>query len=210
MTNYFFESNYISNSNITGFGTFSNFIFRNNFFNNGGLSNFNSSSGFLLDHNLFYSSSVGSRVFSGCKFFTLTNNIFYTTSAGLDASDISFSTFSNNITFQATNNTPWAVADNVNSGGSNIANVDPKIVANAALSSPNPNPILDYSVGAGPAKTAGTDGKDIGLMFDAIGSLNWANARAPRLPFIFSMNITNPTNAPGVSLNVEVTAKKQN
>ena len=73
------------------------------------------------------------------------------------------------------------------------------------------NPLLSYTIAAGsPAKAAGSDGMDIGLRFDATGMLNWNNSRAPRIPYIYSLNIPNPTISAGTNLNVEVTAKKNN
>jgi len=209
-TNFLIESNFFNGGGILGTtgANYSNFIIRNNFFRNAGpaIQGFFNSANILVDHNLF---TTDVNAFGACRFFTVTNNIFYKTNGGGGLTQIALSTYTNNIAFNGANNTPWLDGNNVNGGG-NIGATDPKIVANTALNANTDNPSLDFSVGAGPAKNAGSDGRDIGLLFDTTSSLNWANAGAPRLPFIFSMNIVNPTIAPGANINVEVTAKKQN
>ena len=50
--------------------------------------------------------------------------------------------------------------------------------------------------------------RDMGLLYDPTGSLNWTISRNSRLPFIFSMNIVNPTIPQGGTLNVQVEARK--
>jgi hypothetical protein len=84
------------------------------------------------------------------------------------------------------------------------------MVDQTAVNSGTGNPLLNFTIAAGPANNSGSDGKDMGLLFDASGSLNWANSRNSRLPRIFSMNITNPTIPVGGSLNVQVEARKSN
>jgi hypothetical protein len=125
------------------------------------------------------------------------------------ASNNSSSTFNNNITFNAVNNTPWASNSNVDGGG-NVANQDPQMVDQTAVNAGADNALLDFTIAAGPANNSGSDGKDMGLLYDAVGSLNWATSRTSRLPFIFSMNITNPTIPAGGTLNVAVEARRNN
>jgi hypothetical protein len=72
------------------------------------------------------------------------------------------------------------------------------------------SPLLNFTIASGPANNTGSDGKDMGLLFDATGSLNWTNSRNSRLPRIFSMNITTPTVTPGGNLSVTVEARKSN
>ncbi len=222
--NYIIEGNYFTGS-VVGFGftankSYSNFLFQNNVFrignfNNGVTSGLNNASNFIFDHNLFYTNqpgTSGSTVFrnAASKFLTITNNVFVNMDV---ASDLSQSTFNNNITFYRSDvvvpEAPWLVNDNIDGGG-NHHNVNPQLTAQDEVNEGADNPLLDFSIAAGPANDSGTDGKDLGLLFDETGSLNWLNARAARLPFIFSMNITNPTIGPGEELHVEVTAKKQN
>ncbi|MFZ4058436.1 MAG: hypothetical protein ACOYKE_09860 [Ferruginibacter sp.] len=215
-TGYLFEGNFFENAQVGGTSntTYTNFIFQNNWFLEtgcclgGNLSGFNNTTNVLFNHNLWSGSGSGSRTVTdnAARFLIFTNNIFVRRNA---ASNISSSTFSNNLTYTTTNNTPWASNSNVD-GGNNIADTDPQMVASANVLAGNANALLDFSIAAGPANNAGTDGKDLGLLYDATGSLNWANSRSSRLPLIFSMNITNPTISSGGTLNVTVEARKSN
>ncbi len=211
--------------NFSASVTYQNFLFQNNvfFFSTcclsfqiNGLTN---SVNVRFDHNLFYSSnnSGGGTValfVTNCRFLTLSNNIFNQVNVG---SNLSFSTFNNNITNNITlnsanatvNGTPWAVNSNVDGGG-NVANQNPQMVDQTTINGNNSNPLLNFTIASGPANNAGSDGKDMGLLFDATGSLNWINSRNSRLPRIFSMNITTPTVTPGGNLSVTVDARKSN
>jgi hypothetical protein len=130
---------------------------------------------------------------------------------------VELSSFTNNITNNTTLQngtaaaaaTPWTVNSNID-GGNNISNTNPQMTAQAGVDAGNASPLQDFSIASGPANNAGTDGKDLGLLFDNVGSLNWANSRNSRLPRIVSMNITNPTIAAGATLNVAVNAKTSN
>jgi hypothetical protein len=172
-----------------------------------------------FDHNLFFSSnnSGGGTVAlfsSNCRFLTLTNNIFNQVNGGLN---LSFSTFNNNITNNITlnaanaisNATPWAVNSNVDGGG-NVSNQSPLMTDQTSINTGNGNPLLNFTITSGPANSSGSDSKDMGLLFDSTGSLNWTNSRNSRLPRIFAMNITTPTVTPGGTLSVTVDARKSN
>jgi len=222
-SNYIVENCYFTGS-VAGFGfnaqaSYSNLLFHNNTFridnsNNGCFTGLANSSAVLLDHNLFYTNAAGANgspifVNTVTRFLTLTNNVFVNMNVG---NSLEKSTFNNNITFYsgiAPNPAPWTIGENIDGGG-NVNATDPKLTAQVEINKGTDNPLLDFTVAAGPANNSGSDGKDMGLLFDATGSLNWASARGARLPYIFSMNITNPTVAPGGNLNVEVTAKKNN
>ncbi|MES2775405.1 MAG: hypothetical protein V4722_14620 [Bacteroidota bacterium] len=213
---YLFEGNIFDNSSAdaTPGSTYQNFLFQNNYFyesaccRDGNINSFNNSVNVLFNHNLWFGPASGTRnVNSGTsRFLSFTNNIFVRRNP---ATSVSSSTFNNNITFNAGENAPWNVNGNINSGG-NVENQDPQMAAQAAVNAGTNNAIADYSIAAGPANNSATDGKDMGLLFDATGSLNWVNSRTSRLPFIFSMNITNPTVAPNASLQVVVEARKSN
>jgi hypothetical protein len=216
VSGYLFEGNYFENANVqtnTSY-TMENFIFQNNLFYENGccigsnILGFTNSVNILFDHNLFYGPGSGTRtVFAGnTRFITLSNNIFVRRNA---STDLSHSTFNNNITFNAGNDAPWSVNNNVDGGG-NIAGQDPGMADQASVNSGVNNPLLNFTIAAGPANNAGTDGKDLGLLFDAAGSLNWSNSRGSRIPFIFSMNITTPTVAPGGNVSVTVEARRNN
>ncbi|MBL7872954.1 MAG: hypothetical protein JNM78_15160 [Cyclobacteriaceae bacterium] len=211
--------------NFSGGATYQNFLFQNNMFffsaccisfQINGLTN---SVNVRFDHNLFYSSNNNgggtiSLFVTNCRFLTFSNNIFNQVNAGLN---VSLSTFNNNITnnislnsANATSNaTPWLVNSNVDGGG-NVANQSPLMVDQTAINGNNNSPLLNFTIATGPANNSGSDGKDMGLLFDATGSLNWGNSRNSRLPRIFSMNITTPTVTPGGNLSVTVDARKSN
>ncbi len=213
---YLFEGNFFANAQVqaTTGSTYQNFLFQNNIFYetgccvDGNINGFHNSINVLFNHNLWYGPSSGSRQVAGNsnRFLSFTNNVFVRRNA---ASNISLSTFNNNVTYNAGTNAPWSFNSNVNSGG-NIENQDPQMVDQAGVDAGTNNGLMNFTIAAGPANNAGSDGKDIGLLYDPVGSLNWANSRASRLPFIFSMNITNPTIAAGGTLTVNVEARKNN
>ena len=213
---YLFEGNVFENAQVIGSSssTFQNFIFQNNLFYESGccigsnIHTFVNSVNVLFNHNLWYgpASTPRDAFNSNCRFLTITNNIFIRRNA---ANQNSFSTFNNNITLNAGNNTPWAANSNVDAGG-NIANQSPQMADQTSVDGGTFNPLLDFTIAAGPANNSASDLKDIGLLFDATGSLNWTISRISRLPYIFSMNITNPTIATGGTLNVQVEARKNN
>lgn len=217
---YLFEGNVFDNAQVTGTtnSTYQNFLFQNNYFYESGccvggnVSSFQNAINVRFDHNLWFGPASGNRdCFTGnCRFFTITNNIFVRRDA---ATQNSQSTFNNNITFYPSGSTPpsdpWSLNGNVNGGG-NVSNQDPQMASQSSVNSGTDNALLDFTIAAGPANNSAADGKDMGLTFDAIGSLNWATSRNSRLPFIFSMNITNPTIPQGGTLNVQVEARKNN
>ena len=215
---YLFEGNIFEGNsfvNASTSSTYQNFIFQNNYFYSTfqpNIWNFVNSVNVLFNHNLWFGpgSGVIDCFSGGCRFLTLTNNIFVRRNA---ATNNSSSSFSNNITFYPAGSTPpsdpWTLNGNVNGGG-NVSNQDPQMVAQTSVNAGTNDPILDFTIAAGPANNTGGDGKDMGLLFDATGSGNWTTSRTSRLPFIFSMNITNPTISQGGTLNVQVEARKNN
>ena len=213
---YLFEGNLFDNAQIsaTTASTYQNFLFQNNYFYESGCCIGGNANGFfnsinvLFNHNLWFGPASGTRdAFAGnCRFLSITNNIFVRRQA---ANQNSSSTFNNNITFNAGNNTPWASNGNVDGGG-NVSNLDPQMVDQTAVNAGTNNALNDFTIAAGPANNSGSDGKDMGLLYDATGSLNWTISRNTRLPFIFSMNIVNPTIPQGGTLNVQVEARKNN
>lgn len=204
--------------------TYQSFIFQNNIFFHQiccvsnmiiGLTN---SVNVIFDHNLFTSTNASAGtsavMFSTSRFISFTNNIFNQSNVGIG---VSFSTFTNNITNNislnsanaVSNATPWAVNNNVDGLG-NVSNQSPAMASQTAVNNGSNDALLDFTIASGPANNAGTDGKDLGLLFDSVGSLNWTNSRNSRIPRIFSMNITNPSVAPGGTLQVTVQARTSN
>jgi hypothetical protein len=217
-TGFLFEGCMFNNSLVRSDNptvhNFSNFLFQNNIFYESGccvggnISGFTNTSSILFDHNLWFGPASGSRdCFAGnCRFLTLTNNIFVRRNA---ATANSSSTFNNNITFNAVNNTPWLSNGNVNSGG-NVDNQDPQMVAQAAVNAGSLSGTADYTIATGPANNSGSDSKDMGLLYDVTGSLNWDNSRNSRLPRIFSMNVVSPTVPAGGTVIVNIEARVSN
>lgn len=215
---YLFEGNVFDNSymNGTSSSTYQNFLIQNNYFYNSGccvstqVNGFANSVNVLFNHNLFLSSSSTRQVYGqNCRFLTITNNIFVRTNPGDQNSS---STFNNNITYYVGDvapAAPWTINGNINSGG-NVADQDPQMASQTAVNAGTNNPIGDFTIAAGPANNSGSDGKDMGLLYDATGSLNWTTSRTSRLPFVYSMNIVNPTIPQGGTLNVQVEARKNN
>ncbi len=216
---------FYNSQNFSSSATYQTFLFQNNYFffstcclgqMFNGITN---SVNVRFDHNLFTSSNNGGgstvpMFNTNCRFLSFTNNIFNQANVGLN---VSFSTFNNNITNNITlnnsnatsNATPWAVNSNVDGGG-NVANQNPQMASQTSINAGSSDPLLDYTIAAGPANNSASDGKDMGLLFDSTGSLNWTNSRNGRVPRIFSMNITTPSVAPGGTLSVTVDARKSN
>ncbi len=217
---YLFEGNVFDNAtlNATTGSTYQNFLIQNNnFYENGTVrdGNFNgffNSINVLYNHNVWYGPATGLRnvaTSSNNRFLTFSNNIFVRRNA---FNSITSSTFNNNITFYPSGSTspgaPWTVT-NVDGGG-NIDNQDPLMANQTAVNAGSASSISDFSIAAGPANNTGSDTKDMGFLFDATGSLNWANSRNSRLPRIFSMNVTTPTVAAGGNVSISVNAKVSN
>jgi len=212
---YVFEGNWFDGGSIAAApGSFyTNFLFKNNIFyatyNGGNVSGLYNCVNVLLDHNLWYGPSSGSAYCFGsnCRGLMITNNIFVRRDA---AANNTLSTFNNNITFNTGVNNPWAVNGNAGTPGTNVENQDPQMVSQTAVNSGTNNPLLDFTIPTGPANNSGTDSKDMGLLYDGSGELNWTNSRMSRLPFVYSMNISNPNIPVGGTLSVQVEARKNN
>jgi hypothetical protein len=210
--------------NFAAAQTYQNFLLQNNIFFMSGccsymINGLTNTVNVRFDHNLFYSANNSgggtySIFASNCRFLTLTNNIFNQANAGISLSSSTFNNnITNNITLNSTNATsnatPWAVNSNVDGGG-NVANQNPAMVDQTIINGNNGSPLLNFTIASGPANNSGSDAKDMGLLFDATGSLNWGNSRNSRIPRIFSMNITTPTVTPGGNISVTVDARKSN
>ncbi|MGB5024345.1 MAG: hypothetical protein WBO44_03300 [Saprospiraceae bacterium] len=210
---YEFQGNYIYNTSIFGTttSTYENLLFQNNWnFNNGGnnygFRDFYNCINVLFDHNLWFGPSSGTRnCFSNCQSLNLTNNIFVRRDA---AANNSFSTFNNNITYLAVNNTPWNSNSNMDAGG-NIADQNPQLADQTSIT--NGTPVWhNLTIATGPANDSGSDGKDMGLLFEPTGLLNWDHTGISQVPYIYSLNISNPTIQPNGTLNIQVEARKNN
>ncbi len=191
----------------------SNILFQNNMFfanqccTGTGFTGLNTNiSNVQFDHNVFYGdgSVPGVQAFSNCQFLTFSNNIF----SKRNPTGISNSAFTNNITINCGSSGDTIWIRNGNTGTGNIAAQNPQTtvdITTASFSGLN-----DFTITSGPANNAGSDGKDIGLLYEPTGSLNFTNCRNSRFPRMFSMNITTPTVAAGGNINVVVEARKSN
>ncbi len=221
LQNLFVEGNYFQNSVVASGSTsylFTNCTFINNVFARsngfgGSISNMNNCTNVIFDHNLFYGDQAnGNRLFDNYGAgMTFKNNVFVnviTSNTHPNGSVSIFNNyFQNNITYNCSNNSPWTVGTNLNGGG-NIVNQDPQLGAQTAINNGDYNPLLDFSISAGPANNAGTDGKDLGVLFDETSTMNWAYGRNSRLPYIYSMNVLNTTVPAGGVLNIQLNARK--
>lgn len=211
-TNFLIEGNFFNNSyamwtspgcssNPADYTRLQNSLITNNVFlmNSGSYAfqHFFESSNVVLDHNLFYGNGA---VFAGSDNFIFKNNIF----VNINPTGVKC-TWQNNITYNCGGtNTPWVGGTNVDLGG-NIANTNPEMVDQSAVNANTSNPLLDFTILSGPANDSGTDGKDLGLLFDVTGFLNWNHSRNPKLPVVNNLVINSTTN-PGGNLEIHLKA----
>lgn len=221
MYNLYVEGNYFENSTIASASTsylFTNCTFVNNVFGRtngfgGSISAMNNCTNVVFDHNLFYGDqATGNRLFDNyANGLTMKNNVFVNMITNNTHPNGSYNIFNvffqNNITYNCTNNTPWNLGSNLD-GGSNIANQDPQMVAQALVNSGTFSPLLDFTIATGPANNAASDGKDLGLLYEETSTMNWAYGRNSRLPYIHSMNVLNSNVPAGGTLNVQINARK--
>jgi len=201
------EGNYFRNT-LRATYSISNTSFQNNVFYTSALVGLQGGANVMLNHNLFYGLSSGTfSVFTNLNGVLITNNIFVRSNAGTGTAAC---VFNNNITWLTTENTPWAMNGN-SDGGGNIAGQNPQMADEASVEAGLFGAlILNYTIATGPANNAGSDAKDIGLLYDPIGFYNWDQSRNTRLPFIYSMNVTNPVIQSGGNINVVIEARKNN
>ena len=86
--------------------------------------------------------------------------------------------------------------------------MDPMMVDQAAVNSGTATEISNYTSASGPANNSGSDGKDMGVLYDPTGGLNWIHGRNTRFPSVVLMNIANPVLGAGGTLNITVEARK--
>lgn len=218
-TGYIFENNFFINCSVEGSTTasYQDIVFQNNLIRSSSsysIRNILLSSNVLFNHNLWVTTNSGSNdiCFLTCSALLVTNNIF----VRRDAADLTLSTFNNNITFFPSGtvpSAPWTVNGNINGGG-NVHNQDPQMVDQVTVNAGASSYLTNYTIPAGPANNSGTDGKDMGLLFnlppDPRPDLHWSVGLTSRIPYLFLMNITNPVIGAGGTLNVNVEARKNN
>lgn len=178
--------------NIYGGGSQSGHRIRNNVFN-GQLYGMNGSNGYhYIENNVFLRNG---NAFDYVNPAYVNNNIFYRANPSGTGNGI---TYSNNISYQCSNNNfP---------NGTNLTNQDPQFVSfTGGGPGTNFSYLHDYSLQAtSPAKNYGTDSKDLGV-YGGVGDYNQNGI--PRIPYIASFNISNPTVSPGGTLNIDFKSK---
>ena len=70
------------------------------------------------------------------------------------------------------------------------------------------DPLLNFTIVSGQANNSGTDVKDLGLLFDTTGSLNWNNCRMSRIPYVFNFTIITPNVGPGQMVHFNLEARR--
>jgi len=209
-TGYTIEGNYFASSELAFeySNHIENTVIQNNVFYNTLINRFSLCNNVLVNHNLFYRNNLD-RAFFDAIGLTIQNNIFSKSEPG-GTNVTSNCTFRSNITFNTGVTPAWTINGNSNQGG-NVLGQDPKMVDQSAVNTGTNNPLLNFTIQSGsPAKNTGSDAKDMGLLYDASGSLNWNNSRMSRIPYVFNVNIANNTIEPNGTLNVSIEARKQN
>ena len=195
--NFTIENNNCGNIS-GGNDTTTNILIRNNFIR-GYIQSFRNSSGILVDHNLFVGGAL-----SSLDAILIVNNIFHYSYVG--SSDVIRCIISNNLTYYPNYPSHTQFYNDLNSTNrnaiaeSNKQGVDPLFVYGNNHTDIN----ADYHLQAtSPAKNAGTDGKDIGII--NISALSKTGEVAPA---VRTFNIANPVTTPTGSLIIKMTASK--
>jgi hypothetical protein len=183
-----------------GNDTTTNILIRNNYFQGGStVRHFNNCGNILVDHNLF----VGGELYD-LNTILLSNNIFHY--CNVSYSNLNRCIIANNLTYHPNNTTsPYFYNDPNNPyrsviGESNLQNIDPLFVYGNDQRDIN----ADYHLQpTSPAKNAGTDGKDIGII--NVSALSKTGEVAPA---VRSFNIANPVTTPTGNLIIKMTASK--
>jgi hypothetical protein len=209
--NYFHSASTIEGHSSAG-GFYQDFMLENNVFRTTfsfSVRSLVNCTNVFFNHNLvFNSASHSNSFFLSCSNLVLTNNIFNEQNLCYDLTN---SNFINNITWNppdsSVNETPWACSGNMDGGG-NIADMNPMMADQVAVDDGSAGPLHNFTIASGPANNSGSDGKDMGVLFDPVGGLNWNHSRNSRLPSIVSLLVANPVLGAGNSLNVTINARK--
>ncbi|HEX7844293.1 MAG TPA: hypothetical protein VF476_00755 [Chitinophagaceae bacterium] len=213
---YLFEGNWFDHSWLSASAGvhIHNFLFQNNIFyavsTNGNFFGFVNTLNIYFDHNLWYGPSGTNTApcfGSASKGMNFSNNIFVHRNV---ATNNTLSIFNNNITYAAGVNDPWDATYSNSDAGGNIVNQDPQMVSQSSVNNGLNLPLLNFTIASGPANNAGSDGKDMGLLFNTTGTLNWSNSNMSRLPVMVGMNIFNPVISAGDTLRAQVDGRRNN
>lgn len=191
------ENNYCNSIN-GGYDTTTNILIRNNYFN-GSVYAFRNCSSILVDHNLF----VGGNI-NDLNAILISNNIFHY--CNVNYSNINRCIIANNLTYYPNNPTYSYFYNDLNSpnrsviGEANLQNTDPLFVYGNDQRDIN----ADYHLQpTSPAKNAGTDGKDLGII-----NISAFSKTGEPGPAVRTFNIANPVTTPTGNLIIKMTASK--
>ncbi|MFY0685831.1 MAG: hypothetical protein JXQ90_01630 [Cyclobacteriaceae bacterium] len=158
----------------------------------------------IIKNNLFLGNGTNDFAFSTVTTSTISNNVFLGRDPSSDAltGDVSNSTYNNNTSFAASNNS-FPIGQNGNSGDSTFVNTDPLLLNVPIVDDWDfiYNPYPD-SLGGSPLVDAGSDGTDIGVS----GSTIPFSTTGTPLPIISVLNIPEIIKE-GTDMNATIEAK---
>lgn len=214
---WIFEGNWFDKAfmSVGAQASLTNFLFQNNAFyaisTNGNFVGLSTTQSILFDHNVWFGpggTSTAPCFGTASKGMNFSNNVFVHRNAATNNTN---SIFNNNITYGCGVNNPWDAAySNSDVPGTNVADQDPQMASQSFVNQGLELPVLDFSIATGPANNTGSDGKDMGLLYDLSGSLNWLNSNMSRIPVMVDMNILTTTITAGGTLSVQVFARRNN
>lgn len=186
--------------------TFTNILIQNNVFTDATgcgcgtfvIQGFPNTANCIFSNNLVYSDATNDAAFSMSNFI-VENNIFHTAAP----SGCTNCVMNNNITFGTTQD---AIPYGTNTGANNVANTDPQL---STFNNATKTPFQNFQPAAGPAKTGGVGGTQMGVYGGS--GFNWNNSAVPPIPQIKNFSITSGSTVPaGGSMTIKVTSTKQN
>ena len=177
----------------------SNNIFKGGYSYNSGISQSNASS-VVISHNLFMNFNYFGTVYNA----SISDNIFICKEDYTSGTQMALNTFTNNLSYRdgATNN--YNLPPHSNTGTGNLSNTNPLFVDGTLTGAYIFT--KDYHLQTtSPAKTAATDGTEIGP-YGGSNPFVWGGAFT--IPKIIMTNITNPVINQATPINVNIKAEK--
>jgi hypothetical protein len=176
------------------------------------IESFTNTTNVSIGHNLFIAAaSSGVRAYNNMNGVSFANNIFYN-SLAIPSGTVNNCTFANNLTYLdgGTNPLPTTGVDGniVTYSGANLQNTNPLFVTKASASAgfdPDTDNYRLQTASAG--KSAGTDGKDVGIYTNTV---TFSLTGEPDIPAVRRVEFTNPITTAGGTLIMKITASKAN
>jgi hypothetical protein len=207
--NYFFGYGGGASIASTATSGSSNVLIQYNVFSTS-IESFTTTTNVSVEHNLFIAAaSSGIRAFNNINGVFFANNIFYN-SLAIPSGTVNNCTFANNLTYLdgGTNPLPTTGVDGntVTYSGADIRNTNPLFVVKTSASAgfdPDTDNYRLQTASAG--KSAGTDGKDVGIYTNTV---TFSMTGEPDIPAVRIVEFTNSTVTAGGTLIMKVTASK--